>query len=208
MINIQRSIKKAKAAGNKAAMQTAHDKVVALRINSGEYEFVQRTNYSTGKTTSTHTGHGGAREDWVSTALAVPVVAVGVYYAPVIAPTALAATDVATMGYSATTMAGGATVIVTGAKVVNMIPELNQIAQKSKSVNRSITGVIRSDGTIEAYLQDAGYSLTHKSLGLTKADLGFNLGNFEGKWFLTGSGYSSQMNWAQPTPAQQIKVLK
>ncbi|WP_059043802.1 RHS repeat-associated core domain-containing protein [Paenibacillus rubinfantis] len=105
---------KAKAAGNKAAMQVAHDKANALREANG-FEIINRTDYSTGKTTSISTGKGGVREDWLSTAIAVPAVAAGIYYAPVIAPTVAATTDVATMGTTVSTATSGA---ILGTKTV------------------------------------------------------------------------------------------
>ncbi|MNN96736.1 hypothetical protein D3C76_581880 [compost metagenome] len=75
-------------------------------------------------------------------------------------------------------------------------------------VNRSITGILRKDGNVEAYVQNASYSYTHKGLGLTKDDLGFNLFNYNGTWYVTGSGYATQMGWAQPAERQIELILK
>ena len=67
-----------------------------------------------------------------------------------------------------------------------------QVAKKSEAVSRSFTGILRGDGTIEAYVQDASYSFTHKGLGLTKNDLGFNLFYYDGEWLVRGSGLVNQ----------------
>lgn len=138
----------AKAINDIAGMQRAHDDAVVIRLASGKYEMVGRTDFTTGKNVAIEGTVGGVREDWLSTTLAIPVFAAGIVYAPAV----VAASDVATMGYSATTLAGGSGVIVTGVKVASMIPELNQVAQKAVSSQKPITGIIRSDGTVEAYI--------------------------------------------------------
>nr|WP_245339154.1 RHS repeat-associated core domain-containing protein [Paenibacillus shirakamiensis] len=124
----------------------------------------------------------------------------------------LAALEVGTIGtstYSATTLTGGTAVlfnILTRGKSVSAIPALNAVAKKALSVNRPITGIIRSDGTIEAYVQDAQFSYSHRGLGLTKADTGFNMSFYEGKWSITGSGYATSQGWRQPSVAQKEMI--
>ncbi|GKU75965.1 hypothetical protein [Paenibacillus sp. L3-i20] len=69
-----------------------------------------------------------------------------------------AALEVATTGtytYGTVAITGGVTLAVaklTNSKTVTTIPGLNAIAQKSLDVKRSITGIIRNDGTVEAVL--------------------------------------------------------
>jgi len=93
-------------------------------------------------------------------------------------------------------------------KKITAIPKLESIAKESVSVKRSITGILRKDGKVEAYVQDASYSYTHKGLGLTKDDLGFNLFYYDGQWNVKGSGYASQMNWATPTEKDMDLILR
>lgn len=118
------------------------------------------------------------------------------------------AMEVATTGtftYNATTLVGGTTVmlkILSGSKALSKVPALNNLALKSIEVNRPITGIIRSDGTIEAHVQNTGYTISHKSLGLTKADTGFNMSFYDGQWYVTGSGYASGQGWNMPSTAQ------
>ncbi|WP_238654565.1 hypothetical protein [Paenibacillus piscarius] len=111
---------KAKSAGNTAAMQAAHDKAIAIRVAKGA-EVIAKTDYSTGKTASIRTQNEGVHEDYLSQALAVPALAAGIFYAPIIAPTALAVSDVATMG---TTFSTGTVIAAqslnAGAKMVTL----------------------------------------------------------------------------------------
>ncbi|MFF2482274.1 hypothetical protein [Paenibacillus sp. NPDC058071] len=138
--------------------------------------------------------------------LAVPAMAAGIVYAPAVVSSGLAAADVATMGYTATTLSSGTAVIVSGiGRVSRLIPELNQLTQKAVSTNKPITGIIRSDGTVEAHIQNVSGTISHKSLGLTKNDLGFNMSYFDGNWYISPSGYATDPanGWAKPSPAEQ-----
>ncbi len=54
---------RAQRRGDTAGMQAAHDKAVAIRIASGDYELVNHMNYTTGKSTPYGTGYGGAHVD-------------------------------------------------------------------------------------------------------------------------------------------------
>lgn len=117
----------AKKAGNKTAMQIAHNNAVNVRLGSGNYEQVRKTDYTTGKFTDITVHSGSAREDWLSTSLAVPALAAGIFYAPIVAPTVFATADVATMG---TTLSTGTVIaaqaINTSSKVVTLYRSMNE----------------------------------------------------------------------------------
>jgi len=136
----------------------------------------------------------------------------GVFTGVVIAAPSLgiAALEVASTGtftYQATTIAGGASVfakVLTGAKSPSAIPALNKLAQTALERPNStyITGIIRSDGTVEAHLNVMG-STSHKALGLTKGDTGFNMSFYDGSWNITGSGEAAARGWNILTSAQK-----
>jgi hypothetical protein len=114
--------------------------------------------------------------------------------------------------YSATVVNKGESVftkILSGVKDPNTVSELNKLALKAleKPNSTYITGIIRSDGTIEAHLNVMG-STSHNALGLTKNDVGFNMSFYDGNWVVSGSGLAGPPNnWAKPSPAQ-IDFLK
>ncbi|PWW01126.1 RHS repeat-associated protein [Paenibacillus cellulosilyticus] len=126
----------------------------------------------------------------------------------------LASLEVASTGtftYNAATVSGGASVFVTilkGAKTPGAVPALNKLAQSAlEKGNTYITGIIRSDGTIEAHLNVGGLTTSHKALGLAADDVGFNMSYYDGRWNITGSGFAGANNWPAPSPAQ-IDMLK
>lgn len=104
---------KAKASGNKVAMQVAHDKANALRAANG-FEIINRTDYSTGKTTTISTGKGGVREDYLTEVLAVPVIAAGIYSSS-LAVSSIAANSTLATG---TTITGIGTVVEAPGQVI------------------------------------------------------------------------------------------
>ncbi|MBW7475185.1 RHS repeat-associated core domain-containing protein, partial [Paenibacillus oenotherae] len=115
--SLQSSFYLAKAKHDIAGMQSYHDQAVAIRLASGEYEVVYRTNYTTGKKDPIEGTLGGVTEDWLSLSLAVPALAAGIMYAPALISSGLAAADVATIGTTSGTIIGGASVAVqTGVK--------------------------------------------------------------------------------------------
>ncbi|MCE3203467.1 RHS repeat domain-containing protein [Paenibacillus sonchi] len=117
---------KAKAAGNTAAMQAAHDKAITIRVANGA-EVIARTDYSTGKTTSISTGKGGVHEDFVTEALTVPVLAFGIY--------SLTATTTLTIG---TEISGLGTVVEAPGQTITSISSHALKRAAARGVNQEL----------------------------------------------------------------------
>ncbi|EFM08672.1 YD repeat protein [Paenibacillus curdlanolyticus YK9] len=88
----------AKRDHNIAAMQVAHDNAVAIRLASGKYEMIQRTNFTTGKSASIEGTVGGVTEDWLTLGLAVPAIAIGILYAPAVIASLRTSSQVLALG--------------------------------------------------------------------------------------------------------------
>ncbi|WP_411347177.1 RHS repeat-associated core domain-containing protein [Paenibacillus sp. WLX2291] len=67
----------AKKRGDVAGMQAAHNKAVEIRFSSGDYEVVNKMNYTTGKSTPYSTGNGGVHIDNTWTGFVFDSVATG-----------------------------------------------------------------------------------------------------------------------------------
>ncbi|MDU2210377.1 MAG: hypothetical protein E7E18_03775, partial [Eubacterium sp.] len=91
----------------------AHDKANALRAANG-FEIINRTDYSTGRTTTISTGKGGVREDYLTEVLAVPVIAAGIYSSS-LAVSSIAANSTLATG---TTITGIGTVVEAPGQVI------------------------------------------------------------------------------------------
>ncbi|MDF9852111.1 MULTISPECIES: hypothetical protein [unclassified Paenibacillus] len=192
---------KAKAAGNTAAMQAAHDKAIAIRVANGA-EVIARTDYSTGKTTSIRTQNGGVHEDYLSEALAVPALAAALFYGPTIAPTVLAVSDVATMG---TTISTGTVIaaqaVNTGSKMVTLFRSMS---------DAELAGIAKK----KAF--DAGFNMEGKWFATTLQDA-MEWANMPGnsrivsvtvnKNMLNGAYYSSNLDNIGPAYYFELEAL-
>ena len=94
--------------------------------------------------------------------------------------------------------------------IIKAVPRLETLAATAIKNDRPIIGILRSDGTVDAYVQPFNYGefIGHNQLGLRKEDLGFGLSYVDGKWYVRGSGYAAGNNWAQPTPEQAEMIKK
>jgi len=145
---------------NIAGMQAAHDQALAIRWASGKYEVLKRTDYSTGTTTNFDGNVGGVKEDWLSIVAAIPALAAGIVYAPA----ALAAADVATMGYSTSGIATGT---VVAGKSIGFFSSL--FGPKTTKLYRSVSEAeLAGINTTKAF--DEGYNMSGKWMATTFDD--------------------------------------
>lgn len=143
-----------------AGMQAAHDRAVALRLSSGKFEVISRTDFSTGFVAQIDGHGGGAHEDWKSLVAAVPLIAAGIVFAPA----AFAAADVATMGYSTSGIATGT---VVAGKSIGVLSSI--LGPKTTTLYRSVSEAeLAGINTAKAF--DEGYNMSGKWMATTLND--------------------------------------